>query len=129
MGINPIELDAAVLKLTEYVTNALNHPKFEWLLSGECRFELPLSVVVEGVVEHRVLDVLRVEGKKAWVVDYKTGLPAEGESVEGFLGREVESYGKVMEGYCEAVRGIGFGEVNSGLFFLGVGEWVLIGWR
>ncbi|MCR6650023.1 MAG: hypothetical protein NVV73_00370 [Cellvibrionaceae bacterium] len=97
----------------------MRHPKFEWLLSGECRFELPLSVVVDGVVEHRVLDVLRVEGDRAWVVDYKTSLPMEGESVEGFLEREVGSYKKVMEGYCTAVKGMGFGEVSSGLFFFG----------
>lgn len=121
MGITPTELDAAVLKLTEYVTNALNHPKFEWLLSGECRFELPLSVVVDGLVEHRVLDVLRVEGNNAWVVDYKTSVPMEGESVEQFLARETQAYGKVMEAYCEAVRGMGFGEVEGGLFFLGGG--------
>lgn len=78
------------------------------------------------MVEHRVLDVLRVEGVRAWVVDYKTGLPAEGEGVGEFLERETENYKKVMEGYCCAVRGMGFGEVSSGLFFLGVGEWVLV---
>lgn len=124
LGVNSPELDEAVLRLRDCVERTLRHPKFEWLLSGECRFELPLSVVVDGVVEHRVLDVLRVEGKKAWVVDYKTSVPMEGESVGEFLEREVESYRKVMEGYCCAVRGMGFGEVEWVLGFLGVGEWV-----
>lgn len=83
-------------------------------------------MVVDGAVEHRVLDVLRVEGNKAWVVDYKTSVPMEGESAEQFLARETQAYGKVMAAYCEAVRGMGFGEVGSGLFFLGVGEWVVV---
>lgn len=124
LGVSSAEVDGAVLRLRECVERALRHPQFEWLLSGECRFELPLSVMVDGVVEHRVLDVLRVEGGRAWVVDYKTGLPAEGEGVERFLEREVAGYRKVMEGYCCAVGGMGFGEVEWVLGFLGVGEWV-----
>ena len=50
LGVNSAELDEAVLRLRECVERALRHPKFEWLLDGECRFELPLSVVVDGVV-------------------------------------------------------------------------------
>jgi len=68
---------------------------------------------------------LRLEGDRAWVVDYKTGLPGEGEGVGAFVERESESYRKVMEGYCAAVRGMGFGEVGWVLGFLGVGEWVV----
>jgi len=124
LGVSSAEVDGAVLRLRDCVERTLRHPKFEWLLSGECRFELPLSVVVDGVVEHRVLDVLRVDGDRAWVVDYKTSVPMEVESVQVFLEREVESYKKVMEGYCVAVRGMGFGEVEWVLGFLGVGEWV-----
>lgn len=126
LGVSSADLDGAVLRLRECVDAALRHPKFEWLLQGECRFELPLSVVVDGVVEHRVLDVLRTEGEKAWVVDYKTSVPMEGESVEDFVKREVANYRKVMDAYCEAVRGMGYEEVEGVLGFLGVGEWVVL---
>lgn len=125
LGVSSAEVDGAVLRLRDCVERALRHPKFEWLLSGECRFELPLSVVVDGVVEHRVLDVLRVEGDRAWVVDYKTSVPMEGDSVGAFVEREVGNYKKVMEGYCEAVRGMGYRDVQGVLFFVGVGS----GWN
>ena len=124
LGMNPTELDAAVQKLKTLITQTLQHPKFEWLLSGNCQFELPISVVINGAVEHRVIDVLRTEGNKAWVVDYKTSVPMEGESVQQFVEREVSVYKQIMRAYCEAVKGMGYGEVEGVLGFLGVGVWV-----
>lgn len=50
-------------------------------------------MVVDGVLEHRVLDVRRVEGighGGVWVANYKTGVSGEGESVEGVF-REGDS--------------------------------------
>lgn len=40
-----------------------------------------------------------------------------------FVAREVENYKKVMEGYCCAVRGMGFGEVEWVLYFIAMDEW------
>lgn len=81
-------------------------------------------MVINGAIEHRVIDVLRTEGNKAWVVDYKTSVPMEGESVQQFVEREVSVYKQIMRAYCEAIKGMGYGAVEGVLGFLGVGVWV-----
>lgn len=82
-------------RIKEGLTNVLNDPKAQWILSAqhqESACELALTGVVDGEYKAFVIDRTFVDEKGTrWIVDYKTGSHL-GDDVAGFIQSEIERY-------------------------------------
>lgn len=108
------------------VENTLQDGRGRWLLSPSAKTdfcELAVSTALEGGVRHRMIDrVLRDERGQLWIVDYKTGLPAPGESRQQFVARESELYRAQLESYLWYVSQLIPGEasIRLALYFTAI---------
>jgi ATP-dependent helicase/nuclease subunit A len=121
-GCEPQALDSHLSRGVAALDRALADEWTRWMLSpqrGERRAELPLTVVLEGDLKQLVVDYsfLDVEGGERWVVDYKTAVPAAGETQAMFLQRELERYREQLEAYRHALAAIYPEPVRCALYF------------
>jgi ATP-dependent helicase/nuclease subunit A len=96
---------------------------FRWMLAPERPFraaELPLTRVGDdGVALPLVLDYVFVDEQRGerWVVDFKSSEPADGESVETFVARQLAQYATQLDSYRAALA-LRFAEpVRCALYF------------
>lgn len=98
-----------------------------WMLSPERlerSAEFALTLVAGGKLQHLVLDYSFLDEQRGerWVVDYKTSMPDEGQSVDDFLLSEVARYTEQIGGYRHALSAIRPQPVRCALYFLGLGR-------
>ena len=102
--------DRACELITQAVENTLADQTGQRLLAGDhrqSRAELSLSAVDAKRVRERILDRVFYDQEGAlWIVDYKTGMPLEGESREAFIARELASYGPQLQNYSALIAGL-----------------------
>ncbi|MBI5885856.1 MAG: PD-(D/E)XK nuclease family protein [Deltaproteobacteria bacterium] len=111
----------------EIICKALSDERGRWLIGPhkEAATEFALTAVINGAVEHLVIDRTFVdEAGVRWVVDYKTG-GHEGGSLAEFLKSEKERYRPQLERYAAAIRATGEGrEIRRALYYPALGEWM-----
>lgn len=126
IGVTPGQLDDAARRTGDAIRNLLRDERAAWLLRAhqDRADEYELSVVAGGRVRRLRIDRTFVDEQGArWIVDYKTSAH-EGGNIEAFLDREQERYREQLEGYADAFRKTGAGEIRLGLYFP-----LLKGWR
>lgn len=126
LGLSPGQARMAMPQVMQCVQRALQNEHFVWLLRGECEFEYPISRMGSGEVQHSVIDVLRLDGDTAWVVDYKTSFPEDGQEPDAFIEAQVDQYRKTMVHYCKMIRQLGFANVKGALYFPMLGHWQVV---
>ncbi len=94
--------DAAVVEVRNAVSNTLGDSAGRWMLTGISRedaTEFAVSSLVGERIQHRFVDRLRRDADGVvWIIDYKTGAPAAGESEAAFIQRQVDQYrGQLMD--------------------------------
>jgi ATP-dependent exoDNAse (exonuclease V) beta subunit len=88
-----------------------------WLLGGAGYAELALSGVVDGAIESRILDRVRIDDDGThWIVDYKTSTH-EGGNLDGFLAAEAERYRDQLVRYSSLYRAYAGADVRCALYF------------
>ena len=118
---------SALLKDVETVLAALlADPDIKTLLSpGEGRhFELPLLLSRGDEIIYGHADLVIIEGRKARVIDYKSGFtetPAEAVA---------DAYRPQLEAYCEAVKeAFGVGSVEAGILVVDRRKIINVSWE
>ncbi|MEE4661839.1 MAG: UvrD-helicase domain-containing protein [Halieaceae bacterium] len=89
--------------------------KSEWRLSG---------ISDDGSPREYVIDRCFVFEDTCWVIDYKTGMPAEGEPLADFLQRQALDYRPQLQRYRELLAALREQPVRAALYFTGVAAWV-----
>lgn len=107
-------------RIKEGLTNVLNDPKAQWILSAqhqESACELALTGVVDGEYKAFVIDRTFVDEKGTrWIVDYKTGSHL-GDDVAGFIQSEIERYHGQLEQYKTLMAQIDHRPIKLALYF------------
>ena len=101
----PAQAQAAIEACQALVSRALSCEKGRWILSAssEAVSEMEITKVVDREVQRYVIDrTFYDEASNArWIVDFKTAMPAEGETIEAFEERELARYGAQLDNYAD----------------------------
>jgi ATP-dependent helicase/nuclease subunit A len=121
-GLKEMALPAAAEILHTGIRNTLTDTRGRWLFSANhtnSAVEFPLSMVVNGVVQHVILDKTFIdEQNQRWIIDYKTSTLLPEETVADFLQREQQQYRPQLEKYAAVMKQIDRRDkVRLGLYF------------
>src|SRR3546814_1365432 len=121
-GLAQASLDDAAQVLCETLTATLASRQGQWLLRvAQAHREWSL-LDVSGRVS--VID-LAISQERDWlVVDYKTGIPREGEAADDFAQRMRERYREQIERYCAHLSALDGRPARGALYFPRVDVWV-----
>ncbi|ACV26154.1 UvrD-helicase domain-containing protein [Kangiella koreensis] len=119
-GYNEKNARYAQQRIEQGLTNVLNDPKAQWILSAQHQdsaCELALTGVVDGEYKAFVIDRTFVdeEGTR-WIVDYKTGSHL-GDDIAGFIQSEKERYQAQLEQYKTLMAQIDQRPIKLALYF------------
>jgi ATP-dependent exoDNAse (exonuclease V) beta subunit len=121
-GVLAADLDGAVARSRDALTQAVSDPKGRWVLGPhpQSASEHRVTAIVKGARRRLVMDrVFTAAGGERWIVDFKTG-GHEGAFVEAFLDSERERYAGQLRAYAAALGGA----PRLGLYFP-----LIPGWR
>jgi ATP-dependent exoDNAse (exonuclease V) beta subunit len=125
-GVSGDLIEEAVERVLRAIDITLQDARGRWVLSAghaNASCELALSSVVDGGLEHIVIDRTFVDEKGTrWIIDYKTGIHSGG-AVDEFLDREQERYRDQLERYAAVMLKKEQGPIRLGLYFPLLGKW------
>lgn len=114
-GVPPTRLDGCVQAVSETIHAMLKHDKGRWILQqADSRREWAL-IDASGKVS--VLDMALSQGSGWLVIDFKTGRPSMGESLDGFCQRMQSRYQSQMQRYAEQLHAMDGRPVEAALYF------------
>jgi ATP-dependent exoDNAse (exonuclease V) beta subunit len=106
-GVSELQCKSLAEEILHEVQTCLGETFFSWLVSNNhaaayCEWSLEDRPAADQIRSGTV-DRLVFDGVHWWVVDYKTGRPLSGESVDSFIAREVQRYRPQLQAYREMV--------------------------
>lgn len=121
-GIVTEHLDDAVGVLHATLAATLNSDKGRWLLQVAKAYREWALLDLSGRVS--IID-LAISQEQDWlVVDYKTGVPDEGEALPDYARRMRSTYQTQLDRYCEHVSALDGRPARAALFFPRVDLWI-----
>ncbi len=118
-------LAEATQTVVETLAATLSSARGRWLLQVARAYREWSLLDITGRVS--VID-LAISDESGWlVVDYKTGVPGQGESVEAFAHRMRERHGAQLDRYCRHVAALDGRSARGALYFPRVDLWVETG--
>ncbi|MBI5562494.1 MAG: PD-(D/E)XK nuclease family protein, partial [Deltaproteobacteria bacterium] len=127
LGLSAADAREKASKCAALLCKALSDERGRWILEAhpEGAVEHPVSAVVNGAVEHSVIDRTFVDETGCrWIIDYKTG-GHEGGALTEFLASEKERYAPQLERYAAALAALGeTREIRKGLYYPALSGWI-----
>jgi ATP-dependent exoDNAse (exonuclease V) beta subunit len=121
-GVPASYLDDAAQSLFEAITATVQTERGRWLLGVTRAYREWSLLDVSGRVS--IID-LAISQEDHWlVVDYKTGRPAEHESLDDFKARMLERYAPQLQRYCEQVQALDGRPAQAALYFPRADLWL-----
>ena len=121
-GVPAAYLDEAAQSLFEAIKATVETERGRWLLGVSRAYREWSLLDVSGRVS--IID-LAISQEDHWlVVDYKTGRPAEHETLEAFAERMRERYAPQLERYCEQVQALDGRPAQAALYFPRADLWL-----
>ncbi|TFL14000.1 nuclease [Pusillimonas caeni] len=121
-GLPASSLDEAAAVVSEALCATLSSERGQWLLRAARAHREWSLLDVSGRVS--VID-LAISDEQGWlVVDYKTGMPWEGESAEAFAARMHQRHGAQLQRYCEQVAALDGRPARAALYFPRADIWL-----
>jgi hypothetical protein len=121
-GLGGVALTQATAAVRETLLATLASPRGQWLLRAARAFREWSLLDVSGRVS--VID-LAISEEAGWlVVDYKTGVPAEGEPRVTFESRMRARYQEQIAHYCQHVRALDGRPARGALYFPRADMWI-----
>ena len=135
-GHDPRDAASADRPVPDYpaaLTGALASERGRWLLDGghaDADCELSVSGLINGRLSNVIIDrTFRDRDGQRWIVDYKTSLPGDGQSLDDFLAAESERYALQLGLYGTALEAIKAAPVRCALYFVALGRHHEIPWK
>jgi ATP-dependent exoDNAse (exonuclease V) beta subunit len=133
MAAEGVSLDAAEVMaqgVADEVTSCQKESFFQWLLDrshpvGQSEYALE-AVKQEGTVHTGILDFVRQDGDRWWIVDFKTSRPKTGQTEAEFIEEQAEYYRPQLTAYQDMLaktHGIDITQVRKGLYFTSLQQW------
>ena len=112
-------------QLTDALKNMLREPKGQWILADHKQAQCEVALGYYRADSHEagtsVIDRTFISEGTRWIVDYKFTSPNEGEKIEEFEARQVNSYRKQLSHYVRLYEDLGSEPVSSALYFPKIG--------
>ena len=123
----PAEAQMANEACQVLVSQTLSCEKGRWILStaSEAVSEMEITKVVGSEVQRYIIDRTFYDeaSNSRWIVDYKTAMPEEGESIEAFEDREWARYGAQLDKYAELISELSWEKevpIKKALYYPGI---------
>ncbi|MCH1879449.1 UvrD-helicase domain-containing protein [Alcaligenes ammonioxydans] len=121
-GVPSTYLDEAAQSLFEAIIATVQTERGRWLLGVSRAYREWSLLDVSGRVS--IID-LAISQEDHWlVVDYKTGRPAEHESLDDFKARMLDRYAPQLQRYCEQVQALDGRPAQAALYFPRADLWL-----
>jgi len=121
-GLPAARLRAGAEAVRDTLIATLASPRGQWLLGAARAYREWSLLDISGRVS--VID-LAISDESGWlVVDYKTGLPWQGESAQAFADRMRKRHGPQLERYCAQVAALDGRPARGALYFPRADIWV-----
>ncbi|OGT33585.1 MAG: hypothetical protein A3C44_01715 [Gammaproteobacteria bacterium RIFCSPHIGHO2_02_FULL_39_13] len=121
LGILPHEMETCVKSIKFAISNMRSDTRAQWILSSDhqdSHFEWTLTQQTEKGCESIVIDRSFIDKENTrWIIDYKTAIPTENESLEDFLKRQRETYQDKMQCYANLLATTENRPIKIGLYF------------
>ncbi len=129
-GMNPDTAVAVAQEIADEVKACQKEPFFKWLLDrthpdGESEYAIE-AVKRPGVIQTGILDFVKQEGDRWWIVDFKTSRPGAGQTEAEFLKQQVQYYRPQLIAYqamLAKAKGVGIAQIGMGLYFTKLHQW------
>jgi ATP-dependent helicase/nuclease subunit A len=129
-GMNPDEATAIAQEITDEVRACQKEPFFQWLLdrtrpNGESEYAIE-AVNQPGKIQTGILDFVKQDGDRWWIVDFKTSRPVAGQTEAEFVKQHVEFYRPQLTAYqamLAKVKGVDIAQIRVGLYFTSLQQW------
>lgn len=110
------------------ITNAQSDARGAWILSPAhqaSRCEWALTYTQDKETKQVIIDRSFIdENNNRWIIDYKTSMPKENESLDDFLQKEKQAYQAQLEQYAQIVAKIDNRPIKLGLYFPLCMQWI-----
>ncbi|WP_397475327.1 UvrD-helicase domain-containing protein [Pusillimonas sp.] len=121
-GLPPSALDDAASVVSQTLCATLSSERGLWLLGAAKAYREWSLLDVSGRVS--VID-LAIADEEGWlIVDYKTGVPQEGEAAQAFAARMRHRHGDQLRRYCEQVAALDGRPARAALYFPRADIWL-----
>lgn len=121
-GLDEAEVDAATATVSDAIQATIDSERGRWLLEVARAYREWSLLDMSGRVS--VID-LAISDDQGWlVVDYKTGVPNDGESAQSFTERMRSRYGEQMHRYRDHVAALDGRPVRAALYFPRADIWI-----
>ncbi len=107
---------AIVERVRQAVERMAGDERGRWLATGPGAAELSLTGIIDGALVTGVIDRVRIDGDRHWIVDYKTG-SHEGGDLATFLAAETERYREQLRRYRQLYEAYSGEAARSALYF------------
>jgi ATP-dependent exoDNAse (exonuclease V) beta subunit len=129
-GIHPETATAVAQGIADEVTACQKEPFFQWLLDrarpdGESEYAIE-AMKHPGTVQAGILDFVRKDEDRWWIVDFKTSRPVAGQAEVEFVEQQVEYYRPQLLAYQSMLakaKGIDIAKIRTGLYFTSIQLW------
>ena len=112
-------------QLSAALQNMLKEPKGQWILANHKQAQCEVALGYYRADSHEagtsVIDRTFISEGTRWIVDYKFTAPNEGEVIEQFEARQINSYRKQLSHYVRLYQDLGPEPVRSALYFPKIG--------
>ncbi len=129
-GINPNTATTMAEEIAHEVRACQKEPFFQWLLDplrpeGESESGIE-AVKRRGTIQTGILDFLRQDGDRWWIVDFKTPRPRTGQVEADFIKEQVEYYRPQLVAYqamLAKAKETDTTQIKMGLYFTSLQQW------
>ena len=129
-GMNPDTATAVAQEIADEVTACRKEPFFQWLLdrtSADGKSEYAIEAVKQpGKIQTGILDFVKQDGDRWWIVDFKTSRPVAGQAEAEFVRQEAEHYRPQLTAYqamLARAKGVDIAQIRAGLYFTSLQQW------
>lgn len=125
LGVNSAHLENHLTTIIAAIHHCLAAPRAQWLFASnvlEQKSEWALTVLINQLPQHIVIDRSFVDAEIRWIIDYKTSPKPETE-IEIFLDQQQIQYQEKMHLYATAVRALDSRPIRLGLYYPLWGGW------
>lgn len=112
-------LETAKEKIMLAINNILNDPRARWILDpthSNAYCEWPITTVIDGKIQHFVIDRSFETETACWIIDYKTTIPQQ-QTLSDFLMQERITHQKQLQGYVQAIKPLTDKPIKTALYF------------
>ena len=124
MGFGDTDIVESIDFIIGMLDNTYQDTKFEWLFKTRVSTQVEAEFITEN--GNIVVDRLFIDDDTLWIIDFKTAVKADDESLERFVNRQKHKHAEQLLSYKEVLSKIYSNEIKCALYCPAVQELIEI---